>query len=148
MKRNAKRFASSAVLAAAALVLLACGRNGEDGPICSGELNPEAAVAARGYRASVVLWLGESFQDLHLTHTEPLNGGDGLLLVYGGCQKSLGREGGSTPPLQIQAYPPGGIPEIARVDPVPFRGIDRTPGEPGALSASSAVLWLPNGDTI
>ena len=96
-----------------------------------------------------MLWLGESFHGLNLTHTDYINGGPGLVLVYGGCQKALGSEGGTAPPLQIQAYPPGGIPEVARGwEPIPFRGIDRTTGGLGELRASSAILWLPNGDTI
>lgn len=117
---------------------------GEDGDeYRTGVLDPEAVDAARQFAGMPVLWLGETFRDLKLDHWQEMPGG--VLLVYGSCAPGRWEaEPSCVAPLTIQNFVPGHIPEIARVDPVEFRGIDRTAGEAGV---TAAVLWLPGGST-
>lgn len=119
--------------------LIAKGDDGDE--YRTGVLDPEAVDAARQFGGAPVLWLGEQFRDLKLADWQETPGG--LLLVYGSCVAARGeREPSCVPPLTIQNFEPGRIPEVARVDPVEFRGIDRTAGEAGV---TAAVLWLPGG---
>lgn len=74
-----------------------------------------------------------------------------FLLVYGDCEAAPGNsEPSCVAPLQIQVRPPGAIPGIARVDPVPFRGVERTVGELAGPPDPdwSSVLWLPGSATV
>lgn len=118
---------------------------GDDGDeYRTGVLDPEAVDAAREFAGAPVLWLGEEFRNLKLAGWQEMPGG--LLLVYGHCAAARGEsEPSCVAPLTIQSFEPGRIPEVARVDPVEFRGIDRTAGEDGV---TAAVLWLPGGSTI
>lgn len=82
-----------AVALAAALVAASCGGSNAD------------VDAAKDFDAYPLLWAGEEFEGLPVTHVDVDGPGEFATIIYGTCEPSDGNEPSCTPPLQLQIQP-------------------------------------------
>lgn len=143
------------MLSAAFLLLCACSGDSEDpwdprGIYSEGKLNDEAVSNAREYTGAPLLWLGEEFDGMRLTHAESRYGI--FTLVYGDCDsyKANPREPSCMPAVTLQLKGQGLMPAVTALTPQAGRkaSVEEVRGVEVYVDSPNLVVQYGNGMTL